>query len=75
MRRLLPAAFGAMLLMLTVHVPADASVRWVCDVPGEGDVVFVTAADAAAHGINTANAKAGRVFHDRFGEVCRVETS
>jgi hypothetical protein len=46
-------------------------VRWVCDVPGEGDVAFVTAADAAAHGIHTANAKAGQVFHDQFGEVCR----
>jgi hypothetical protein len=64
-----------MLLLLTVHVPAHASVRWVCDVPGEGDVVFVTAADAAAHGIHRANAKAGQVFHDRFGESCRVVTS
>jgi hypothetical protein len=34
--------------------------------PGEGDVTFVTAADAALHGINTANAYAGRVLHDKF---------
>lgn len=52
---------------------AGASTNWVCDVPGEGLVTFVTAADAARHGIDTANAKAGVVFHDRFGEVCHVE--
>ena len=76
MKRLLPAAFGAMLLMLSVHIPANASVRWVCTVPGEQeDVVFVTAADAALHGIMTANAKAGQVFHDQFGEVCWVVSS
>ena len=76
MRRLLPAAFGAMLVMLSVHIPANASVRWVCTVPGEEeDVVFVTAADAALYGITTANTKAGQVFHDQFGEVCRVVAS
>jgi hypothetical protein len=48
-------------------------VRWVCNVPGEGDVTFVTAADAARHGIDTANAHAGQTFKLRFGEVCRVE--
>jgi hypothetical protein len=46
----------------------------VCDVPNEGLVTFVTAADAARHGIDTANSKAGVVFHDRFGEVCHVES-
>jgi hypothetical protein len=46
---------------------------WVCNVPGEGDVTFVTAADAAHHGIETANARAGQTFNLRFGEVCRVE--
>jgi hypothetical protein len=55
--------------------PAGASVRWVCNVPGEGDVTFVTAADAARHGIDTANAQAGQTFNLRFGEVCRVEQS
>ena len=42
--------------------------------PNEGTVVFVTAADAARHGIDTANARAGRVFHDQFGETCHVES-
>jgi hypothetical protein len=37
-------------------------------------VVFVTAADAARHGIDTANSRAGTTFHDRFGEVCHVES-
>jgi hypothetical protein len=41
--------------------------------PGEGLKTFVTAADAARHGIDTANSRAGVVFHDRFGEVCHVE--
>jgi hypothetical protein len=50
-------------------------VRWICDVPGEGDVVFVTAGDASLHGITVANAKAGQVFHTQFGEVCRVVSS
>jgi hypothetical protein len=36
--------------------------------------VFVTAADAAAHGLDTANSRAGMTFHDRFGEVCHVES-
>ena len=35
-------------------------------------VVFVTAAEAARHGIDIANNQAGQVFHDQFGEVCRV---
>jgi hypothetical protein len=36
-------------------------------------VTFVTAADAARHGIEQANSKAGVVFHDLFGEDCHVE--
>ena len=67
---------GAVALALIVALPASAgaSTKWVCDVPGEGLVTFVTAADAARHGIDTANSKAGVVFHDRFGEVCHVES-
>jgi len=72
MKRLIMATLGAIVLMLTFALPANASVEWVCDVPGEGQVTFVTAADAAAHGINQANSKAGQVFHDKFGEVCTV---
>jgi hypothetical protein len=36
-------------------------------------VTFVTAADAARHGIERANSKAGVVFHEQFGETCHVE--
>ena len=38
-----------------------------------GRVVFVTAAEKARQGIETANAHAGQTFADRFGEVCTVE--
>src|SRR2546428_190615 len=72
MKRLIWATIGAIILTLMLALPAQASVQWVCNVPGEGDVTFVTAADAALHGINTANSKAGQVFHDKFGEECRV---
>jgi hypothetical protein len=74
MRRLIVAILAAIALVLMLGLPAHASVRWVCNVPGEGDVTFVTAADAALHGISTANGRAGQVFHDQFGEVCRVVT-
>jgi hypothetical protein len=69
------AAVGAVagILVTAWPAPAGASVMWVCNVPGEGDVTFVTAADAAHHGIETANARAGQTFNLRFGEVCRVE--
>ena len=36
--------------------------------------VFVSAADAARHGIETANSKAGVVFQ-KFGEACSVRTT
>jgi len=67
--------FTGVIAALSVAFPsgAGASTKWVCDVPGQGLVTFVTAADAARHGINTANSKAGVVFHDQFGEVCHVE--
>ena len=64
----------AIALPLALTAKASAATRWVCDVPGEGTVVFVTAADAARHGIDTANVRAGVVFHDRFGETCHVES-
>jgi hypothetical protein len=72
MKRLIKVILGASILTLTLAAPADASVKWICNVPGEGDVTFVTAADAALQGINTANAHAGQVFHLKFGETCRV---
>jgi hypothetical protein len=61
-------------LPLAVSPQASARTLWVCDVPGEGTVTFVSAADAARHGIDTANSTAGMVFHDRFGETCHVES-
>jgi hypothetical protein len=64
----------AIALPLALTANASAKTLWVCDVPNEGTVVFVTAADAARHGIDTANARAGRVFHDQFGETCHVES-
>jgi hypothetical protein len=62
-------------VVLAVLLPAGAgaSTKWICDVPGEGLVTFVSAGDAARHGIETANNRAGVVFHDQFGEVCHVE--
>ena len=59
---------------LVLSAQANARTLWVCDVPDEGTVTFVSAADAARHGIETANATAGTVFHDQFGETCRVES-
>ena len=68
------AMAGIAMLALAVVWPSAASARvnWVCDVPGEGTVVFVSAADAARHGLNTANAHAGQTFDRQFGEVCTV---
>jgi hypothetical protein len=75
MKRLTSGILGAIVVTLMLAPPAQASVKWVCQVPDEGRVVFVTAADAAAHGIKTANAKAGQVFKMHFGEVCKVVTA
>jgi hypothetical protein len=72
MKRLINVIIGAIALTLTLSLPAQASVKWVCNVPDEGDVTFVTAADAAFNGITTANATAGQVFNDLFGEECRL---
>jgi hypothetical protein len=76
MKRLFTTAAAAIVLTLTLNIPSQAgvarTVHWVCDVPGEGLVTFVTAAEAARHGIDTANDRAGQVFYDQFGEVCTV---
>ena len=63
----------ALAVPLVLSAPASARTLWVCEVPNEGTVTFVSAADAARHGIDTANATAGTVFHDQFGETCHVE--
>jgi hypothetical protein len=59
-------------LFLAWPASAGASVKWVCDVPGEGPVTFESVSDAARHGIDTANAHAGQTFNRKFGEVCTV---
>jgi hypothetical protein len=75
-KRLFSTAVAVIVLTLTLAIPVQAgvprTVHWVCDVPDVGLVTFVTAAEAARHGINTANAHAGQVFFDQFGEVCTV---
>jgi hypothetical protein len=65
-------AAAAVTLFLAWPASAGARVMWVCDVPGEGPVTFVSVPDAALHGIETANAHAGQTFNLRFGEVCAV---
>jgi hypothetical protein len=76
MNRPIKVAVAGVVLTFALTLPAQArvtkSVRWVCDVPGEGVVTFVSAPEAARHGIATANAKAGQVFLNNFGEVCTV---
>jgi hypothetical protein len=47
-------------------------VNWVCNVPGEGLVTFVSVSDAARHGIDLANAHAGQTFNRQFAEECTV---
>ena len=74
-RALVPAAL--VVLTLSLALPAQAAVvktvNWVCDVPGEPEpVTFVSAPAAALHGITRANATAGQVFLNKFGEVCTV---
>ena len=63
-------AAGAFTVALAFPSGAGARTEWVCVVDGQ-PVVFVSAADAARHGIETANGKAGVVFQ-KFGESCSV---
>ena len=65
-------AAGAVTLFLAWPASAGARVTWVCNVPGEGLVTFVSVPDAARHGIETANAHASQTFNRQFGEVCKV---
>jgi hypothetical protein len=76
MKRQVRVAFATLAIALPLSMSPQASARtlWVCEVPDVGTVTFVSAADAALHGIDTANATAGTVFHDRFGETCHVES-
>jgi hypothetical protein len=74
MKRPVKSIVAAVALMLTFALPAEAraETKWICVVDGE-PVTFVTAADAARHGIEKANSTAGVVFHELFGEDCHVE--
>lgn len=74
MRRLVGTTVAAVVLTLPLALPAGAGARteWVCFVPGEGLVTFVSAGGPAAHGLTKANTKAGEVFREKFGESCEV---
>jgi hypothetical protein len=74
MSRLIAAIVAVAAITLVLALPAGAGARtnWVCEVPGEGSVTFVSAADAALHGITQANGKAGAVFATQFDESCTV---
>ncbi len=77
MNRFIRTAAVAFGLTLTFATSAQAkppnTVQWVCQVPGVPEPeVFVTAAEAARHGIDIANNHAGQVFLSQFGEVCTV---
>jgi hypothetical protein len=66
---------AAIAVTLALALPAGAGARtiWRCQVPGTPvPVDFVSAADAADHGINTANNHAGATFSRNFGEECIV---
>ena len=75
MRRRVQTTAAAVVLALPLALPAAAGARteWVCFVPGEGFVTFVSAGGPAAHGLTKANAKAGEVFREKFGETCTVD--
>jgi hypothetical protein len=77
--RLVLAVVAAIAITLTLALAlpagAGASTNWVCKVPEDGKTVtvtFVSAGDSAFGGISTANGTAGEVFHDQFGEKCKV---
>lgn len=77
MKRPIKTMVAAIALALALALPAAAGaktgdVKWVCVVNGE-PVTFVSAPEAARYGIDTANSRAGVVFHDQFGEECHVE--
>jgi hypothetical protein len=47
--------------------------QWICEVDGQ-PVIFVSAGDAAHHGLVQANSRAGVVFENQFGEEnCHIE--
>jgi hypothetical protein len=69
---LVGAVAAILLLVAPVSAGQPRTVVWQCNVPGEGLVNFVTAAEAARYGITQANSHAGVVFRNQFGEECTV---
>jgi hypothetical protein len=75
MKRSFKVFVAVVALTLTLALPASAGARteWQCTPPGEPEQTFVSAADAAFHGIDRANQRAGmRAFLRLFGEKCEV---
>jgi hypothetical protein len=77
MMRFALVVVAAIAVTLALVLPAGAGARtiWRCQVPEDGHTVmvdFVSAADAAHHGITTANDHAGATFSRNFGEECIV---
>ena len=75
MMRFVLVIVAAIAITLALALPAGARTIWRCQVPEDGTTVtvdFVSAADAANHGINTANNHAGATFSRNFGEECIV---
>lgn len=81
MQKVIWSAVSAAVITLALAAPAYAgvtkSVHWVCQVPEDGggytEVVFVSAPEAARHGITQANLHAGQTFATQFGEICTVQ--
>jgi hypothetical protein len=77
MRRLFTTFIAAIALTLALALPASTgaktgAVKWICDVPDEGEVTFVSAPAAAEHGIRQADDTAGDFAFAMFGEECEV---
>jgi hypothetical protein len=76
MKRPVKAIIAASALALTLAFPvgAGANTKWICTVDGV-PTVFVSAGDAAIHGLTQADATAGTVFETQFGEEnCHIES-
>jgi hypothetical protein len=69
------AAVSALVLTLVFAAGAGARTEWICTVEGT-PTVFVSASDAALHGLTKADSKAGVVFETKFGEEdCHIESN
>jgi len=71
-------AIAAVALAVVLALPAqagavDRTVKWICELEDGTVVTFVSAPEAGRGGIEQADATAGEVFADQFGEDCHVE--